>query len=136
MVLGRLIGAWRGWRSRRPVSVELDVTDQLVLQYLLRFSGRSAREVHREVNMRRALITYELVAYSLYRLEGGGLVQRVAAPDGSGPHPYPSPNAGGGDGDPSGEAAARPPAYRVTPLGRRLDGRLPESPRSNVEFYL
>lgn len=135
MVLGRLIGAWRGWRSRRPVSVELDVTDQLVLQYLLRFSGRSAREAHREVNMRRPLITYELVAYSLYRLEGGGLIQRLA--ETKGPLPYPSPNSGGGEPETpvAGEAAAAP-TYRVTPLGRRLDGRLPEGPRSNVEFYL
>ncbi|MBI2911791.1 MAG: hypothetical protein HYY05_06585, partial [Chloroflexi bacterium] len=93
-----------------------DVTDQLVLRYLLRFSGRSARDVHREVNLHRPLVTYELVAYSLYRLEGGGLVQRTAAPEGA------------------SEAAA--PTYRATPLGRRLDGRLPEAPRSNMEFYL
>ncbi len=121
-MLGRLLAAWQARRSRRPVSVELDVTDQLVLQYLLRFSGRTARtarEVHREVNMRRPVVTYELVAYSLQRLEGGGLVQRTPAAEGA-----------------SDEAEGRAPTYRATPLGRRLDGRLPEAPRSNVEFYL
>ncbi|MFQ5880652.1 MAG: hypothetical protein ACE5IZ_10840 [Dehalococcoidia bacterium] len=97
-------------RRPRP-SVELNVTEQLIMLFLFRFGAVPAEEIYAEIAAQRPLRRPEVLA-ALLRLEETGLVQADAQDD-------------------KGRRL-----YQATKLGQKLQGRVPPEPKSVTEFWL
>ena len=93
-------------------SVELDVIQQLVLLFIARFKKVTENAVFDEVKVRRPYVDWPETFLALTKLRNEGLVQQEPANGASQRH------------------------YSLTKLGRDLAQRLPQEPRSVIEFYL
>lgn len=103
------------FRRSPPVRVELTPDEQIALLHLCRFSETAADDLGRVIEVQRGA-TAEMAREALAGLLAKGMmVESIRV--GNGLH-----------------AQAR--RYEATRLARKLCGRLPEQPRSTIEFIL
>ena len=112
---------WKRLRSDR-IEVELDVVEQLILVYLLRFDIALMQDLRDEVLAARRTANEMQVRLSLVRLESLRLIERV--PEGLGEGERPGGEGSGGR------------RYRITRDGKRLRHAIPRDPRSAIQTHV
>ena len=121
-LLRRLLGRLRKRLRPDRIDVELDVIEQLILVYLLRFDVALMQDLRDEVLAARRTANEMQVRLSLVRLESLRLIERV--PDGPGEGERPDRGGSGGR------------RYRITRDGKRLRRVIPRDPRSAIQTYV
>ena len=121
-LLRRLLGRLRKRLRPDRIEVELDVIEQLILVYLLRFDIALMQDLRDEVLAARRTANEMQVRLSLVRLESLRLIERV--PDGQGEGERPGSGGSGGR------------RYQITRDGKRLRRVIPRDPRSAIQTHV
>ena len=102
-------------KRARPVSepVELDLVQQIALLTLSRFGPQPYSRIAAEIGATRPATPAEVVS-GLLKLEGAGVIERVAEPG----------------------VRQSDRRYRLTKRGRRFLPYIPAEPRSVLEFHI
>ncbi len=99
----------------QPIAIELDVVEQLILRYLLRFGAAPATDLRDEVLATRRTAAEQQVRLSLIRLESLRLIERDTSPV---------------------LAVEGGRVYRLTRDGKRLRKVIAGEPVSSIQTYL
>ena len=111
----RLAALWRR-RRREPIQIELDVVEQIMLNYLIQYKTAPALDLMQEVIVARPTATEQQVRLSLIRLDSLRLIEMDTTPELS--------------------ADGRGRRYVITKDGKRLRGVLQHTPTARLQVYL
>ncbi len=114
-MLTRLLALWHRLRSER-IAIELDVVEQIMLNYLIRYEMAPALDLMQEVSDVRPTANEQQVRLSLIRLDSLRLIAMDTTPELS--------------------ADGRGRRYAITKDGKRLRRVLQSTPDARIQTYL